>query len=437
LIYSCVCAVQIQLACQMCLLVVLEPRLTPLDSSYIHLTKEECSKATSIFQLGVLIGNLIIGSVTDTFGRKRPFFTLVPTHILLQFIGTFQTTKTAFYVYRLLSGFVTGTLTVICFVYGQEILPKTVWAVTGNVMPFIFAIGIACLSFAGEMLVSAQSIILWTSLPFIACSLLTYHAPESPRWLLARGDRQKAAEVFNHLAKMNGKLDHQEPVLKSSPPGPKTSMLLLLKPYLRGRLISMMLLWFTASLCYYGLTLNLSSLHPNPNVSLCLSGLVELPAYIACVYMMESPKLGRKKSTALFYFGNAAACGLVMIAFIIDYSKLVLPMALMGKLCGAASFTMVYIWAAELFPTDIRSSGLACASVTARVGGIIVPQFPILLSDTGSYAFFTFFALFAAITSLKLPETLNKNLPSNCAELERQFGSVDIAEDREPLIQDT
>ena len=82
--------------------------------------------------------------------------------------------------------------------------------------------------------------------------------------------------------------------------------------------------------------------------------------------MMESPKLGRKKSTALFYFGNAAACGLVMIAFIIDYSKMVLPMALMGKLCGAASFTMVYIWAAELFPTDIRSSGLACASVTGK-----------------------------------------------------------------------
>ena len=66
-----------------------------------------------------------------------------------------------------------------------------------------------------------------------------------------------------------------------------------------------------------------------------------------------------------------------------------------------------------------------------------MPQFPILLSDTGSYAFFTFFALFAAITSLKLPETLNKNLPSNCAELERQFASADNSEDREPLIQDS
>ena len=128
----------------------------------------------------------------------------------------------------------------------------------------------------------------------------------------------------------------------------------------------MMLLWFTASLCYYGLTLNLSSLHPNPNVSLCLSGLVEVPAYISCFFMMESPKLGRKKSTAAFYAGNTAACGLVCVAFMIDYTKMVLPMALLGKLFGAAAFTMVYIWGAELFPTDIRSSGLACASVTGK-----------------------------------------------------------------------
>ena len=39
-------------------------------------------------------------------------------------------------------------------------------------------------------------------------------------------------------------------------------------------------------------------------------GIVEVPAYISCFFMMESPKLGRKKSTAAFYAGNTAACGL-------------------------------------------------------------------------------------------------------------------------------
>ena len=61
-----------------------------------------------------------------------------------------------------------------------------------------------------------------------------------------------------------------------------------------------------------------------------------------------------------------AACGLVCVAFMIDYTKMVLPLALLGKLFGAAAFTMVYIWGAELFPTDVRSSGLACASVTGK-----------------------------------------------------------------------
>ena len=174
----------------------------------------------------------------------------MPFHVIIQIIGVYQSTKTAFYIYRLASGFVTGTLTVLCFVYGQEILPKSgnlsyiykisngflVWAITGNVMPFVFAIGIAVLAFCGQVLVTAQSIILWesfekfalftesfsrknfvqTSLPFLLCSLLTYHAPESPRWLLACSQRERAAQVFNHLAKMNGQIDHQEPVLKPS-----------------------------------------------------------------------------------------------------------------------------------------------------------------------------------------------------------------------------
>ena len=44
------------------------------------------------------------------------------------------------------------------------------------------------------------------------------------------------------------------------------------------------------------------------------------------------------------------------------------------KLFAAACFTMIYIWAGELFPTDIRSNGLAVSSVAARIGGIIAPQ---------------------------------------------------------------
>ena len=79
-------------------------------------------------------------------------------------------------------------------------------------------------------------------------------------------------------------------------------------------------------------------MHPNPNVSLSLSGIVEVPAYILCYYMMENPKLGRRKSTTIFYAGTCVACGMTVIAFWTQTtttggsSILVLALALFGKL---------------------------------------------------------------------------------------------------------
>ena len=42
-----------------------------------------------------------------------------------------------------------------------------------------------------------------------------------------------------------------------------------------------------------------------------------------------------------------------------------------GKLCVAAAFSLIYIYGGELFPSDVRSVGLAISSCCARVGGII------------------------------------------------------------------
>ena len=56
---------------------------------------------------------------------------------------------------------------------------------------------------------------------------------------------------------------------------------------------------------------------------------------------------------------------------------------------------MAYVWGAELFPTDIRSNGMAVASMTARIGGVIAPQLPQAFSPANSFLFLTFFAVFA------------------------------------------
>jgi OCT family organic cation transporter-like MFS transporter 4/5 len=44
---------------------------------------------------------------------------------------------------------------------------------------------------------------------------------------------------------------------------------------------------------------------------------------------------------------------------------------MLGKLAITASYGVVYIFSAELFPTDIRSVAMGACSMSARVGGII------------------------------------------------------------------
>ena len=118
----------------------------------------------------------------------------------------------------------------------------------------------------------------------------------------------------------------------------------------------MMLLWFSASLCYYGLTLNLAGLHPNPNVSLCLSGLVEIPAYIVAYFLMERAFFGRRRTTFLCFFGAFIGCFGTVFALASDSgSTAALALALFGKCSIGAAFSMIYIFAGELFPSDIRS----------------------------------------------------------------------------------
>ena len=98
---------------------------------------------------------------------------------------------------------------------------------------------------------------------------------------------------------------------------------------------------------------------------------------------------------------------------------IVQSMALLGKLCLAASFAVIYIHSGEIFPTTIRNSAMGLVSVAARVGGILAPFIVSLgnVSDNLQFTVFGLMSLTAGILNLKLPETKGAQLPETVSEL--------------------
>ena len=91
-------------------------------------------------------------------------------------------------------------------------------------------------------------------------------------------------------------------------------------------------------------------------------------------------------------------------------ADLVMAAAMVGKFGIAASFAIVFVYAAELLPTPLRSAGMGLCSLSARIGGVVAPMV-VLLPGSLPMMIFGTAALMAGLLILILPETLGKPLP--------------------------
>lgn len=64
-----------------------------------------------------------------------------------------------------------------------------------------------------------------------------------------------------------------------------------------------------------------------------------------------------------------------------EASWLKLTAFLVGKFGITISFTVVYVFTTELFPTPLRHSLLGACSMFGRIGSMVAPQTPLLVSN--------------------------------------------------------
>jgi len=178
-----------------------------------------------------------------------------------------------------------------------------------------------------------------------------------------------------------------------------------------------MICWPIVTLVYYGITFSMASLNDNLFLSFILSSLVEVPAIMGVALLMDV--WGRRSlfSTSLIISGGLCiGCG------VLDKGTIRTVLAMFGKLFSTSSFTLVYFYTAELYPTTIRSTGVGVCSLMARIGGFSAPfiatYLPKVTGAAAPYLVMGGFAILGGLLALLLPETLGSNLPDTMEDVE-------------------
>lgn len=125
------------------------------------------------------------------------------------------------------------------------------------------------------------------------------------------------------------------------------------------------------SLVFYGLSLQSSNLGSDTYTTFFWLSFIEIPGILITTIAMNY--FGRKPVLQTLLLIGGFSC--ILPTFIPnEYSWINTWLAIIGKSNISGSFSLIYIYSVEIFPTVLRSTGLGMCSMFSRFGGILAPH---------------------------------------------------------------
>ncbi|NWK97984.1 MFS transporter [Sphingobium lactosutens] len=419
------------------------------DSGVINGTQKGLESAFDLGKLGIGInvGAILVGSsigafgagrMADIIGRRGVMMLAAILFLVSALVAGAAGSSAIFIIARIIGGLGVGAASVISPVYISEVTPAAVRGRLSSVQQVMIISGLTGAFVANFVLAryaGGSTAPLWLDFPawrwmfwlqaipaaiyFLALLVI----PESPRYLVARGQEERAHEVLTRLfgaeaatrkvAEIRASLaaDHHRPKLSD----------LISKTTGKVRPI----VWTGIGLAvfqqlvginvvfYYGATLweAVGFSEDNALQINILSGVLSIGACLGTIMLVD--RIGRKPLLLIGSAGMAVTLAIVAYAFSTAITGadggVVLPghnglMALIAANLYVIFFNLswgpiMWVMLGEMFPNQIRGSGLAVAGFAQWIANAAISvSFPALAVSPGLVVTYAGYALFAFIS---------------------------------------
>lgn len=399
--------------------------------------------------VGSIVGVLFAGILSDKFGRKLTMIISASLFSVSALGCAVCADFTQLVLYRIIGGVGVGVVSIVSPLYISEVAVAKYRGRLVSLYQLAVTIG-----FLGAYLVNYQ-LLTWSeaealsdaplldkifisevwrgmlgmeTIPALMFFIIIFFIPESPRWLIVRGQENRAMNILERIygsaTEAAGQLDETKSVLTEESSS-EWSMLLkpgIMKAVVIGVSIAMLGQFMGVNaVLYYG-----PSIFENAGLSggdslfyQILVGLVNTLTTVLALVIID--KVGRKK---LVYYGvSGMIVSLVLIGLYFLFgealgisSLFLLAFFLFYVFCCAVSIcAVVFVLLSEMYPTKVRGLAMSIAGFALWVGTYLIGQLtPWMLQNLTPAGTFFLFALmcvpYMLIMWKLVPETTGKSL---------------------------
>ena len=352
--------------------------------------------------IGTILGSIVVGKPADAFGRRAVLLALAVLFFLAAVGCGLAWSWASFMVFRFIGGLAVGGASVVSPMYIAEISPANYRGRLVAITQFNIVLGIL-LAYLSNYIIGnlhlGENEARWMfgvmAFPSALFFVLLFFTPQSPRWLVARGEVQEARRILLRCGAELSRLDDEVREIQESLNVKDEHEPFFCRKYRKPILLAIAIAVFNQlsginALIYY--TAYIFKMAGAGTESALLQsviiGFTNLVFTMAALTVID--RFGRRNLMLVGSVGYIVSLGAAAYAFYTGTGGVMLLVSLLVFIASHAfgQGAVIWVFISEIFPNRVRARGQALGSFTHWIMAAAISwTFPIIAEKSGGHTF--------------------------------------------------